>query len=152
MKKTIILALVLSLTTASLVGCTPGNNVPGATIAGATAGGLLGSALFHGPGAFAGVVGGALLGGIIGDQIGQAMDRQDRVNMQNAIVHTPINEEAQWTNPKTNVTYQVRPIKNYRSQGRYCREYQTRVQIGGEWKKAYGRACRQPDGTWKIVS
>lgn len=30
-----------------------------------------------------------------------------------------------------------------------CREYQTTVNIGGKPQKAYGRACRQPDGTWK---
>ena len=32
-----------------------------------------------------------------------------------------------------------------------CREYQTTVTIGGKPQKAYGRACRQPDGTWKQV-
>jgi hypothetical protein len=30
-----------------------------------------------------------------------------------------------------------------------CREYQTTIMIGGKPEKAYGRACRQPDGTWK---
>lgn len=30
-----------------------------------------------------------------------------------------------------------------------CREYQTTITIGGKPQKAYGRACRQPDGTWK---
>jgi hypothetical protein len=30
-----------------------------------------------------------------------------------------------------------------------CREYQTTITIGGKDEKAYGRACRQPDGTWK---
>jgi len=152
MKKILILASVFTMASAGLVGCTPGNNVPGATFAGATAGGLVGSALFHGSGSFAGVVAGALIGGIIGNQIGQAMDRQDKVNMQNAIIHTPVGKQAQWSNPKSNITYQVRPVKNYHSKGRYCREYQTRVKIKGEWKQAYGRACRQPDGSWKIIS
>jgi len=30
-----------------------------------------------------------------------------------------------------------------------CREYQTTIMIGGKREKAYGKACRQPDGTWK---
>jgi hypothetical protein len=30
-----------------------------------------------------------------------------------------------------------------------CREYQTSIMIGGKPQKAYGKACRQPDGTWK---
>ena len=32
-----------------------------------------------------------------------------------------------------------------------CREFQTTVTIGGKPEEAYGRACRQPDGTWKQV-
>jgi surface antigen len=32
-----------------------------------------------------------------------------------------------------------------------CREFQQDVTIAGERVKAFGTACRQPDGTWKIV-
>ena len=32
----------------------------------------------------------------------------------------------------------------------YCREYQHTVTIDGKQEKAYGTACRQPDGSWKI--
>ena len=49
-----------------LTGCTPGNNIPGATIAGTAAGGLLGAALFHGSGAWIGILGGGLVGVVIG--------------------------------------------------------------------------------------
>ena len=35
--------------------------------------------------------------------------------------------------------------------GQTCREYQTRVQIGSGQQPAYGTACLQPDGSWKIV-
>jgi len=33
--------------------------------------------------------------------------------------------------------------------GPQCREYQTTIVIGGKPQQAFGRACRQPDGTWK---
>jgi hypothetical protein len=36
--------------------------------------------------------------------------------------------------------------------GRYCREFQQKVTIGGKTEEAYGTACRQPDGTWEVVS
>ena len=36
--------------------------------------------------------------------------------------------------------------------GQPCREYQQTVTIGGKTEEAYGTACRQPDGTWKIVN
>ncbi|MBI2239311.1 MAG: hypothetical protein HYU59_00750 [Magnetospirillum gryphiswaldense] len=35
--------------------------------------------------------------------------------------------------------------------GRTCREYQTRVVVGGVSRPAYGTACLMPDGAWRIV-
>ena len=32
----------------------------------------------------------------------------------------------------------------------YCREFQKKIFIDGHPEHAYGVACRQPDGTWKI--
>jgi hypothetical protein len=32
----------------------------------------------------------------------------------------------------------------------YCREFQKQIIIDGRTEQAYGVACRQPDGTWKI--
>ena len=36
--------------------------------------------------------------------------------------------------------------------GRTCREYQQQVTVGGKAEQAYGTACLQEDGAWKIVS
>jgi surface antigen len=36
--------------------------------------------------------------------------------------------------------------------GRYCREFTGTATVGGEPRQVYGRACRQPDGAWEIVS
>ena len=33
----------------------------------------------------------------------------------------------------------------------YCREFQRDVIIDGKSERAYGTACLQPDGSWKIV-
>ena len=32
----------------------------------------------------------------------------------------------------------------------YCREFQKQIIIDGRTEQAYGEACLQPDGTWKI--
>ena len=40
----------------------------------------------------------------------------------------------------------------YSTSGRYCREFQQQVTIGGPTERAYGTACEQPDGSWQIVS
>lgn len=34
----------------------------------------------------------------------------------------------------------------------YCREYTTEIMINGEAQEAYGQACRQEDGSWKIMT
>lgn len=133
-----------------LVGCSPGNNVPGATITGGAVGGLLGAAFFHGSGAWIGILGSALVGGVIGNFVGKKMDANDKARMAQAVTTTPVGKQAQWTNSH-HVTYTVTPVKNYHRQGKYCREYRTKVQIGNRTRNAYGRACRQPDGSWKIV-
>lgn len=36
--------------------------------------------------------------------------------------------------------------------GRYCREYQSNVRVGGVLRESYGTACQQPDGSWEIIS
>ena len=38
------------------------------------------------------------------------------------------------------------------SAGRYCREFQHEVTIGGKREQGYGTACRQPDGSWEVIS
>jgi surface antigen len=81
------------------------------------------------------------------------MDRQDQANMQNAVSNVPVGQQAQWTNQKSGAAYTVRPVKNYTSSSHaYCREYQTTVTVDGKTQKAYGKACRQADGSWKMVS
>lgn len=36
--------------------------------------------------------------------------------------------------------------------GRYCREYQSTLSVGGASQRGYGTACLQPDGSWRIVN
>jgi hypothetical protein len=40
----------------------------------------------------------------------------------------------------------------YRSaSGQYCREYQSTVRVGGQWRQSYGTACLGEDGDWRVV-
>ena len=55
-----------------------------------------------------------------------------------------------WRNPDNGGDYRVTPTQTYQSAGgQYCREYTTTVVIGGRTERAQGRACRQPDGSWR---
>jgi len=58
-----------------------------------------------------------------------------------------------WTDPDTGHIGSVVPVETWQaSDGSYCREYQQTITIGGQTTEGYGTACRQPDGSWKIVS
>ena len=44
------------------------------------------------------------------------------------------------------------PVRDgYDGSGSYCREFQQTIVVGGRTEQAFGTACRQPDGSWKIV-
>ena len=63
----------------------------------------------------------------------------------------PLFDTEGWYNPDTGVRGSVTPQPAYQAQsGGYCREYIETVTINGEEQKAYGTACRQPDGSWQI--
>ncbi len=55
--------------------------------------------------------------------------------------------------PGTNGAYSVTPGRvTSANDGRYCREYQAKVMVNNLLQDSYGQACRQPDGSWEIVS
>ena len=95
------------------------------------------------------------LGAMIGQSIGQQLDERDQYLMAQtfefAMEKAPTNETAKWENPDTGVGGSVTPTKTYSTtQGTPCREFTTSVSIGGQTEQAYGTACRQADGSWKI--
>jgi surface antigen len=103
------------------------------------------------------IIFGALAGAVIGNSIGRKLDEADRTRMYQAqhvaFENYPSGQRSNWYNPDTgnSGSYTPRPAQQERS-GQYCREYQQTVTIGGKLEEAYGKACRQPDGNWKIVN
>ena len=95
------------------------------------------------------------LGAMIGQSIGRQLDERDQYLMAQtfefAMEKAPTNETAKWENPDTGVGGSVTPTKTYSTtEGTPCREFTTSVSIGGQTEQAYGTACRQADGSWKI--
>jgi surface antigen len=126
-------------------------DVLGAVIGGA-AGAALGSRVDKDDGRKAAIVGGAIIGVLVGGAIGRYMDSVDQNCIGQTLEYVPDGETIVWNNPNNGGTYQVTPAETYqRADGRYCREYVTEVLIGGRREQAYGTACRQPDGSWKVI-
>jgi surface antigen len=120
---------------------------------GGTAGGLIASEVSHGKHRPAAIAGGALLGILLGGSIGNAIDQLDERCVGQVLEHGPSERTVVWTNPDHHTAYQVTPTRTWEEEdGRYCREYTTTVRIDGRPQQAWGRACRQPDGSWERVS
>ncbi len=142
-----------------LAGCTQpeaGQKQVLGTLVGGAAGGLLGAQIGDGSGQLAATAAGALAGAWIGNEIGKSLDRADQMALnkaQTVAYDAPIGEEIDWNNPDSGNSGSVTPVRDgtNKQTGEYCREFQHDVTIGGETQQAYGVACRQPDGAWKIV-
>lgn len=121
-------------------------------ISGGVAGGLLGSTVGGGTGKILAVAAGTIAGAVIGGSIGRNMDQNDRMRMNSALDNNNVGQPAYWQNQKSGATYKVTPVRNVSKNGnKYCREYRTIVDIAGKRQQMYGTACRQPDGSWKVV-
>lgn len=64
--------------------------------------------------------------------------------------NAPVGQPIIWSDGGASGTV-VALREGHTGDGRYCREFQQNVTIGGRSEQAYGTACRQPDGTWQIV-
>jgi surface antigen len=149
MKKIVLASMSFALL---LTGCAPINNEGVGTVTGGVVGGLLGSQFGGGSGRVAAAAGGALLGAYLGGNIGRTMDRLDRLEMRKALETAPTGRAVQWKNPDNGNTYTVKPTRTYYHNQQPCREYTTHALIGGKSEQIYGKACRQADGSWKVVS
>jgi surface antigen len=120
---------------------------------GAAGGGLLGAAAGGGG---AGIAAGVLLGGLLGGATGSALDDQDRrtaaMTTQRALNSQPSGTPTAWHNPDSGASGTVTPTRTFQNQsGQYCREFEETVTIGGRPQRSFGTACRQPDGSWRMV-
>lgn len=126
-------------------------NQMGGGVLGGIAGGILGAQIGGGSGRIAAIIGGTLAGAALGSYVGGYMDRMDQERMSQTLETQPTGEPVSWQNPDTGHEYHVTPIRTYKTvEGQYCREFTTKVNIGGSLEDAYGTACRMPDGSWKI--
>lgn len=158
MKKTKIALILVGILT--LTACEPGSKQEFGTLLGAIGGAAIGSAIGdNGDGTthFFAVAAGTLAGAAIGSSIGKSLDDADRMamtrNRQVALETYPSGQASTWYNPDTGNSGSMRPQPAYQDKtGSYCREYQQTITVGGKTENAYGKACRQHDGTWKIVT
>ncbi len=121
-------------------------------ILGGLAGAAVGSQVGKGDGRTAAVIGGTVLGMLVGGSIGRDLDEADQYCVGQALEHAPDRQTVRWADPDGGARYAVTPTSTEPAgEAQYCREYVTEVVVGGRVENAYGRACRQPDGSWQRV-
>lgn len=151
--KKLLTAFAALFASLSLVGCADMTKQDVGTVTGGVAGGLLGSQFGGGSGKLLAVGAGALAGAFIGGAIGKNMDETDKLKMNQTLESNSIGQPAYWQNQKTGTNYTVVPTRNVTVDGnQYCREYRSTANVAGKNQQVYGTACRQPDGSWKVVS
>ena len=153
--KNVVITTVLATTL--LTGCAGTYNK---ATTGAALGAITGGALAYGLGKDSSkkdlwLIAGAAAGGLIGNNIGAKLDERDRLllgeTVQQTLEHGPTNSVGSWSNPDSGNSGTITPTQTMISANNQpCREFTTTVNIGGELSQAYGTACRQNDGSWKI--
>lgn len=144
----------------ALAGCADsgmGQKQTAGAVLGGVGGAVAGAQFGRGTGQLAATAAGTLIGAWIGSEVGRSLDRADQAaaerTTQRALETYPSGQSATWSNPDKGTRGTATPTRTYQTaEGQYCREFQTEIYVGGEREQGYGTACRQPDGTWKIVS
>ena len=153
--KKVVIATVLATTLMS--GCAGTYNK---ATTGAALGALTGGALAYGVGQDSSkkelwTILGVGLGAVIGNNIGAQLDERDRLlagqTLQHTLEQAPTNAVGSWNNPDSGNSGTVTPTVTRYTDGQPCREFTTTIDVGGQPQQGYGTACRQADGSWKIV-
>jgi surface antigen len=132
------------------------NKTTGGALVGAGLGGLLGNQFGGGAGKGAMTALGVVAGGLLGSQVGRSLDQADLAyanrTTQTALDTGQPGQPLPWRNEQSGASGTVVPRNYYQTaDGTYCREFQQTITVGGQTQQAYGTACKQPDGGWKIV-
>lgn len=114
-------------------------------------GGVVGNQIGGGSGRTIATIVGSVAGAAIGGSIGRSMDDTDRLKAAHTLETVRTDVSAQWVNPDTGYEYTVTPTRTYDSGDGPCREYTVDAEIGGKTEQIYGTACRQADGSWKVI-
>lgn len=155
MTRVVCVAMVLALVS----GCAQndrGQKQTIGTVLGAATGALVGAQFGKGKGQLVGVAAGTLLGAFIGSEIGKSLDNADRQYMertnQQALETNRSGATSTWRNPDSGHSGSITPEPGYvNNSGQDCREYTQTITVEGRTETAVGLACRNADGTWRIV-
>jgi surface antigen len=123
------------------------------TVGGAVLGGIAGNQFGGGRGQVAATIAGAVIGGFLGGAVGQQIDTNDRDRARRAqLAAVQTGNSRSWRGESSDAYGSVEPGEIYTSSSGRCREYTHTIFIGGRPQQGRGTACQNADGQWEIVS
>lgn len=132
----------------SVFGCN--GDVLGSLVGG-IAGAALGSQFGKGDGKTIAIISGAIVGVLAGGSIGRSVDVSNSECISQTLNNVPDAQPVVWQGSQDR-TYSITPTNTFEvAPGAYCREYTSTAKVGSEKQQVQGTACRQPDGSWKII-
>lgn len=151
-KKIIVAASVAALAlTAAGCGQQTGPAEGVGTVAGAVGGALIGSAFGGGAGKVAAIAAGTVIGGFLGNRIGNNIDQESQRQAYYA-QSTAVASGSRYDWSTSSARGYVEPGPVYTDSRGTCRRYTHTIYVNGTPQAGQGTACRNPDGTWQIVS
>ena len=123
---------------------------------GGVAGGLAGSQVGEGIGRIFATAAGGALGAYYGGKLFQAMAEADqeraREAQYEALERAPSGRPVLWRNPDNTAAGKVQAQPAFSANNNApCRRYNHVISVGGEQETETGLACRQADGSWRVV-
>ncbi len=148
--KNVFIIVFIGLLMIPLSGCrTQSDREHVGSVVGGAIGGVLGSTVGKGVGRTAAIVAGTVAGSLLGRDIAR---KTDEARAQKALEYNYDGQASSWNNPNTGANFTATPTSSYlNASGENCRKYQTDIYIDGKRENGQGTACRQPDGTWKVM-
>jgi surface antigen len=117
-------------------------------------GGLSGSSASSG-GRVANNIIAALNGGLVGGPVGAGLSEREKRNAleaeYRALEYTASGQPVPWQG-NAGRSGEVVAAQPYRVGSQDCRQYKQTVIVGGVTSTARGTACRNPDGSWSLLS
>jgi surface antigen len=135
------------------------DNAAAGTVIGGVAGGVIGNQFGSGGGRAAATVGGVILGAIAGNAIARDACRNDRADAYyynqsyyDAFEQPRYGQRYEWRNRYNGNYGYITPRRGFRDGRGECREFTQQIYVDGyRTEEAVGVACRQRDGSWRIV-
>lgn len=125
------------------------------TLLGGAAGAWAGSNIGKGNGNIVATAAGGVLGALLGNQVGRGLDERDELlvgqTTYKALETAPSNQPMAWRNPDNGRYGEVVAQPVYQNNNGSCRDFTQTIFVDGRAETARGTACRNPDGTWKVM-